>query len=37
MVVVLNRPFFHVFILSNIGQENVFDGNGERIKRVSKL
>ena len=31
MVVVLNWPFFHLFILSNIRQENEFDGNGGRI------
>ena len=24
MVLVQDRPFFHVFILGNIGQENVF-------------
>ena len=37
MVVVLNWPFFHLFILSNIGQGNEFDGNGGRIKRISKV
>ena len=37
MVLVQNWPFFHLFILSNIGQENVFDGSGERIERLSKV
>ena len=26
MVLVLKWPFFHLFILGNIGQENVFHG-----------
>ena len=37
MVVVLNWPFFHLFILSNIGQENEFDGNGGRINAFIKI
>ena len=37
MVLVQNWPFFHLFILGNIGQENVFYDDGERIKRLSKV
>ena len=37
MVLVQNWPFSHLFILSNIGQENVFYDDGERIKRLSKV
>ena len=37
MVLVQNWQVFHLFILSNIGQENVFYDDGERIKRLSKV
>ena len=35
MVLVQNWPFFHVFVVGNIGQENVFYDDVERKKTFS--
>ena len=37
MVLVQKLPFFQVFFLGNIGQENVFSDIRERQKRHSRL
>ena len=37
MVLVQKLPFFQLFFLGNIGQENVFYDILERKKRLSKL
>ena len=37
MVLVQNWPFFHLFVLGNMGQGNVFYDTLERKKRLSKL
>ena len=37
MVLVKKWPFFQLFVLSNIGQENVFCDTLERKKRLSRL
>ena len=37
MVLVQNWPFSHVFVIGNIGQENVFYDDVERKKRFPKV
>ena len=37
MVLVQKWPFFHLFFLGNIGQENVFYDIIEQKKRLSRL
>ena len=37
MVLVQNWPFFHLFVLGNMGHENVFYDILEQKKRLFKL
>ena len=37
MVLVQTRPFFHLFFLGNVAQENVFHDILEQKKRLSRL